>query len=175
MMTNALIYRRLKVGAANFLVHQCIEQPPSSFFPAGIEKRVPRWDKCLNVLGGYVEKKKLLFNAGFTYCLIWKLLFSNMPFVGPMHFLFAICENYALLHVISNWTELSIPCGVISSTDALWRHRYKIFKRCWKLNFLQNIYLGFIMSQKLRKRQRLATYIWYDPRIIGSVLHGRTA
>ena len=34
-----------------------------------------------------------------------------------MHFLFALCENYALLHVISNWTELSIPCGVISSTD----------------------------------------------------------
>ena len=34
-----------------------------------------------------------------------------------MHFLFALCENYALLHVNSNWTELSIPCGVISSTD----------------------------------------------------------
>ena len=34
-----------------------------------------------------------------------------------MHFLFALCENYALLHVISNWTELPIPCGVISSTD----------------------------------------------------------
>ena len=34
-----------------------------------------------------------------------------------MHFLFAPCENYALLHAISNWTELSIPCGVISSTD----------------------------------------------------------
>ena len=34
-----------------------------------------------------------------------------------MHFLFALCENYALLHVISNWTELSIPCGVISSAD----------------------------------------------------------
>ena len=32
-----------------------------------------------------------------------------------MHFLFALCENYALLHVISDWTELSIPCGVISS------------------------------------------------------------
>ena len=34
-----------------------------------------------------------------------------------MHFLFAFCENYALLQMISNWTELSIPCGVISSTD----------------------------------------------------------
>ena len=36
-----------------------------------------------------------------------------------MHFLLALCENYALLHVISNWTELSIPCGVISSTDVI--------------------------------------------------------
>ena len=34
-----------------------------------------------------------------------------------MHFLCALCENYDLLHVISNWTELSIPCGVISSTN----------------------------------------------------------
>ena len=51
--------------------------------------------------------------------MIWKLLFSNIPFVGPMHFLFAVCENYALLHVISIWTKLSIPipCGVISFTD----------------------------------------------------------
>ena len=56
MVTSALIYRRLNVGAANFLVHQWIEQQQSSFFAAGIEKLVPRWDKCLNVLGGYVEK-----------------------------------------------------------------------------------------------------------------------
>ena len=34
-----------------------------------------------------------------------------------MHFLFAFCENYALLHVISNWTELFTPCGAISFTD----------------------------------------------------------
>ena len=34
-----------------------------------------------------------------------------------MHFLFALCENYALLHVISNWAELCIPYGAISSTD----------------------------------------------------------
>ena len=56
MTTSTLIYRRLKVGAANFLVHQWIQQQQSSFFAAGIEKLVPRWDKCLNVLGGYVEK-----------------------------------------------------------------------------------------------------------------------
>ena len=72
---------------------------------SGIKKLVPCWDKCLNVLGGYVEKWKLLVNAGFTYCLIWKLLLSNIPFVGPMHFLFALCENYAILNVVV--TELS--------------------------------------------------------------------
>ena len=67
MVTSALIYRRLKVGAANFLVHQWIEQQPSSFLAAGIEKLLLHWDKCLNVLRGYVEKQKLLFSAGFTY------------------------------------------------------------------------------------------------------------
>ena len=46
-----------------------------------------------------------------------KIIVQQHPFVGPMHFLFTLCENYALLHVISTWTELSIPCGVISSTD----------------------------------------------------------
>ena len=49
-------------------------------------------------------------------------------------------------------------------TSLWWRHHYKIIERCWKLNFLQNVYLGFIMFQKLKKRQRLATYIGYDPR-----------
>ena len=117
MVTSALIYRQLKVGAANFLVHQWIEQQPCSFFDAGIKNLVPRWDKCLNVFGGYVEKYKLLFSEGFTYCLIWKLLFSNIHFVGPLHFLFALCKNYTLLHVFSNWTELSIPCSVISCTS----------------------------------------------------------
>ena len=53
---NNIIYRRLKVGAANqnFLVHQLIEQQPNSFFAAGIEKLVPRWDKCQTLLESYV-------------------------------------------------------------------------------------------------------------------------
>jgi histone-lysine N-methyltransferase SETMAR len=42
--------------AAQTAVHQWIEQQPTSFFATGIEKLVPRWDKCLNALGGYVEK-----------------------------------------------------------------------------------------------------------------------
>ena len=70
MVTSALIYRRIKVGAANFLGHQWIEQQPNSFFATGIEKLVLHWNKCVTVLGGYVEKLKLLFNPGFTYCSI---------------------------------------------------------------------------------------------------------
>ena len=42
--------------AAQNAVYQWIEQQPTSFFASGIEKLVPRWDKCLNALGGYVEK-----------------------------------------------------------------------------------------------------------------------
>ena len=56
MVTSALIYQRLKAGAANFLVHQWIEQQPYSLFDAVIKKLVPRWDKCLTVLEGYVVK-----------------------------------------------------------------------------------------------------------------------
>jgi histone-lysine N-methyltransferase SETMAR len=37
-------------------VQQWIEQLATSFFATGIEKLVHRWDKCLNVFGGYVEK-----------------------------------------------------------------------------------------------------------------------
>jgi hypothetical protein len=42
--------------AAKTAVHHWIEQQSTSFFATGIEKLVPRWDKCLNALGGYVEK-----------------------------------------------------------------------------------------------------------------------
>ena len=34
-----------------------------------------------------------------------------------MHLLLTPCENYAKLLVINNWTELSIPRCVISSTE----------------------------------------------------------
>lgn len=37
-------------------VRDWLRQQPASFFETGIEKLVSRWDKCLNVLGGYVEK-----------------------------------------------------------------------------------------------------------------------
>lgn len=37
-------------------VRDWLRQQPASFFETGIGKLVSRWDKCLNVLGGYVEK-----------------------------------------------------------------------------------------------------------------------
>jgi len=117
MRTSALIYRRLKVGAANFLVHQWIEQQPSSSFAAGIEKRVPRWDKCLNVLVG-CQEIEITVQCRVYILFDMKIIVQQHPFVGQMHFLFALCEySVLLLHAISNWTKLSIPCGVISSTD----------------------------------------------------------
>jgi len=38
------------------VVCQWLGQQPASFFASGIQKLVDRWDKCLNKLGGYVEK-----------------------------------------------------------------------------------------------------------------------
>ena len=52
-----------------------------------------------------------------------------------MHFLFALCENYALLQAISNWTELSIPCGVISSTDITIVTSLQNFQKMLKIEF----------------------------------------
>jgi len=41
---------------AQTVVREWLAQQPASFFAEGIQKLVPRWDKCLNVRGGYVEK-----------------------------------------------------------------------------------------------------------------------
>ena len=38
------------------VVRRWLGQQPVSFFALGIQKLVDRWDKCLNKLGGYVEK-----------------------------------------------------------------------------------------------------------------------
>ena len=98
-----------------------------------------------------------------NHCSATSLL---LRLVGPMHFLFAICENYALLHVISNWTKLSIPCGVISSTDVtMVTSSLQNFQKMLKIEFpTKRISIMFIMFKKWKKRQRLVTYIWYDPR-----------
>ena len=61
MVTSALIYQWLKVGAANFLAAEQVQltksDPTCSLLqPEGIEKLVPQRDKCLNALRGYVEK-----------------------------------------------------------------------------------------------------------------------
>ena len=41
---------------AQTVVHEWLAQQPASFFAEGIQKLIPRWDKCLNIRGGYVEK-----------------------------------------------------------------------------------------------------------------------
>lgn len=41
---------------AQTVVREWLAQQSASFFAEGIQKLVPRWDKCLNVHGGYVEK-----------------------------------------------------------------------------------------------------------------------
>jgi len=42
--------------ASEMEVQWAIRQQPTSYFASGIHKIVERWDKCLNTLGGYVEK-----------------------------------------------------------------------------------------------------------------------
>jgi len=42
--------------ASEMEVQWAIRQQPTSYFASGIHKLVERWDKCLNKLGGYVEK-----------------------------------------------------------------------------------------------------------------------
>jgi len=37
-------------------VRQWLAEQPTVFFALGIHKLVERWDRCLNKLGGYVEK-----------------------------------------------------------------------------------------------------------------------
>ena len=39
-----------------WVVHQWLRSSRLHFFASGIHKLVERWDKCLNKLGGYVEK-----------------------------------------------------------------------------------------------------------------------
>jgi hypothetical protein len=37
-------------------VWKWLRQEPKDFYPAGFDALVKRWDKCINVGGGYVEK-----------------------------------------------------------------------------------------------------------------------
>jgi len=42
------------------VVRQWLGQQPALFFASGIQKLFNRWDKCLNELGQYVNKKAQL-------------------------------------------------------------------------------------------------------------------
>jgi hypothetical protein len=47
---------RSKVGDDEMEVRKCLGQQLEDFYAAGFDALVKRWDKCINVGGGYVEK-----------------------------------------------------------------------------------------------------------------------
>ena len=56
-LTRSIIHRWCeKFPEAEEFVREWLTQQTVSFFAEGIQKLVSRWDKCLHVLGGYVEK-----------------------------------------------------------------------------------------------------------------------
>ena len=85
--------------------------------------------------------------------------------ISCLLFVKATMPNYLLN--INNWTEFFIPWGVISSTDVtIVTSSLQNYHKMLEIEFsTKRTYLGFIIFQKLKKWQRLATYIWYDPRI----------
>ena len=83
-----------------------------------------------------------------------------------MHFFYTLCENYDKLLVINNWTELSIPWGVISSTDVtIVTSSLRNYQKMLEIEFpSKRIPVSRIYNfSKIKKPQQLATYIWYDP------------
>jgi hypothetical protein len=64
------------------------------------------------------KQYRILYSVqGLEYCFIRLFLYCNMSIVGPMHFLFTVCENYAKLLSNNNWRELSTPCSVVYLPD----------------------------------------------------------
>jgi hypothetical protein len=65
-------------------------QQSKHFYAAGIDALVKRWDKYINVVGGYVEKQ--MFFSGFKY----QMFYISYPFVtylltlphNSVHFIF---------------------------------------------------------------------------------------
>jgi hypothetical protein len=47
---------RWKVADDETVVQKWLRQPSKDFYAAGFDVSVKRWDKCINVGGGYVEK-----------------------------------------------------------------------------------------------------------------------
>jgi hypothetical protein len=68
-------------------VRKCLEQQPKDFYAAGFDALVKRWDKCISVGGGYVERK-MFFCSSFEYHVICVLY----PFVT-----YLLTLPYALL------------------------------------------------------------------------------
>jgi hypothetical protein len=63
--------RLVETEARKWLIQQ-----PKDFYAAGFDALVKRWDKCISVGGGYVEK--LMFSSRFEYHMFYVLY----PFVA---------------------------------------------------------------------------------------------
>jgi hypothetical protein len=59
-------------------VRKCLRQESKDFYAAGVDALVKRWDKCISVGGGYVEK--CFFFARIEYHMFYVLY----PFVSSL-------------------------------------------------------------------------------------------
>jgi hypothetical protein len=76
--------RRLQTGWQIFAddeevkaeVRKCLRQESKDFYAAGVDALVKRWDKCISVDGGYVEKQMFVPGSNITY------FYALYPFVA---------------------------------------------------------------------------------------------
>jgi hypothetical protein len=65
---------------------------------------------------------------------------------------------------MNNWTKISIPCCVRYLSDVtLMTSSLRNYPKMLEIEFLQNVCVGFLIFQKLKKPQSLAPYILNDP------------
>jgi hypothetical protein len=63
-------------------VRKWLRQQPKYVYDAGFDGLVKRWDKCINVGGGYVEKYFFLFQVRISHILRFTCicdLFTESP------------------------------------------------------------------------------------------------
>ena len=88
-----------------------------------------------------------------------------------MHFLFALCENYALLQAIRNWTELSIRCGVMSSTDVtMVTSSLQNFQKMLKIEFPTKRISQFYNVSKIEKTAAIGYLYMIRPSYIKIII-----
>jgi hypothetical protein len=77
-------------------VRKWLKQQSKDFYAAGFDALVKRWDKCMNVSGGYVEKyffqvRISLVLRSISICV----LFTDSPFYSESDF-----ESFAVLFLL---------------------------------------------------------------------------